>query len=348
MWGLFIRNRLKRYALKSSVITVADIRESSVILFSVFSRYGDSVIAFKAINEFILANPLKKYIILTTYQALPYAEKIITGKAELYGINKRKSPFKFLRIISGLKKARIDLGFNPWSHGEESNFFLTFAGKFSFYDKSSSYPKEYNLYDRVREYLLLKPKDASIKTPQLKNIRNIVVSPFSTDLTKNLSLNDVAALISQVKDRFPDSKITVAVQKHELPGLEIAADKFIYKKDPKKSEEFKNLLLASDLFIGVDSGPLHIASALGINSIGIFGPTAPEAILDKNSNVLSIRHKSLNGFFCFVRECKDPLCIHALFEDNFLNNKADVSFNKKIILETGKCPLPTSREKKKG
>jgi ADP-heptose:LPS heptosyltransferase len=41
-------------------------------------------------------------------------------------------------------------------------------------------------------------------------------------------------------------------------------------------EESCAVIAASDLFIGIDSGLLHVAAALGVPCVGIFGPTSPQ------------------------------------------------------------------------
>jgi heptosyltransferase-2 len=52
------------------------------------------------------------------------------------------------------------------------------------------------------------------------------------------------------------------------------------------------LIKSSDLFVGNDSGLLHIANALGIPSVGIFGPSSPEQDVSfMNKNVVIIKHK---------------------------------------------------------
>lgn len=339
MWKIIIRNRLNRKARYSSDIALSDIRNAASVLFSVFSRYGDSIIAYKVINEFITRYPGKRYIVITSNQNLPYAKAIIKANVEIQSVNIRRNPFKFLKIVAMLKNSKIDLGLNPWSHGEDSEFFVTFAEKFLFYRKFTNHPKEYNLYARAREYLLLERCSPNIRNRPIDSVKNILLSPFSTDITKSLNSEDLNTLIRQISARFPAATITVASQKKEMVSVSRRVERFIFRKKCAESAKFLSLLLSVDLFIGVDAGPLHLADAVGARAIGIFGPTAPETVLDRESGVLPIRHDRLSGCFCFVRDCRNPVCIHKLFEDNFLERLAVVDPCGKVTLETDTCRL---------
>lgn len=57
----------------------------------------------------------------------------------------------------------------------------------------------------------------------------------------------------------------------------------IYKK--LSLAEVKSVLLSSKLFIGADSGILHIAAALGVPSIGVYGPNVPRRSGPRNPKV---------------------------------------------------------------
>lgn len=57
----------------------------------------------------------------------------------------------------------------------------------------------------------------------------------------------------------------------------------IYKK--LSLSEVKSVILCSELFIGADSGILHIAASLDVASIGIYGPNTPQISGPRNTKV---------------------------------------------------------------
>ncbi len=322
-----IKKRIKKFRKFSNEINVNDIKKAHTILFSVFSRYGDGAISFKIINEFIKKYPDKKYILLTNKQQIPYAKAIIEKKISFYKVNKR-NPFEFFYITNLLNNLDIDLGFNPWSHGDDSEYFISFAKKFYCYKDFDKFDKTFNLYDRIRLYFNLNIPVKVVNHFEIKSINKVLIVPFSTDITKNLSKNCINAMINNIKPY--SENITIA-----LPKSMGYKNEFIFKKNTQNSLKFLELIKNSDLIISVDSGPLHIASALNKKIIAVFGPTAPETILDTNVNINILRNKKLNGIFCFVKNCTKPICIEQIC------NKLDfIDFsNQKIILEENKCPL---------
>jgi ADP-heptose:LPS heptosyltransferase len=53
--------------------------------------------------------------------------------------------------------------------------------------------------------------------------------------------------------------------------------------DVKETEEIVALIAAADLLVAIDSGPIHIAGAVGTPVVGIFGPTNPIFYLPQDS-----------------------------------------------------------------
>jgi ADP-heptose:LPS heptosyltransferase len=336
MLKILMNSRLRKMGSASHQITREEIQRSSKILFAVFSRYGDAIASFKVISEFVLLYPDKAFFILTSPQLSPYAEAIITGNVDLSYVNRRRNPLKLLRIIQKLKREKIDLGLNPFSFGMDSEFFITFAKAFSFFNEFSRRPVLYNLYDRVREYLLMPAKDTSPRPPTFDKVRSIVLAPSSTEIRKSLDRNDLANLIRQLKNRFSNPDITVALPARDWKNVH-GVKKFKLSKTIKKSEEFLSLVKSADVFVGVDAGPLHLADALGVRAIGIFGPNAPETFMDRDSGILPIRYEGLAGIYCLLHGCKDPVCIHKLFDTSFLGNNTIIKFGRDFVHERNVC-----------
>ena len=333
----FIKKRLTKYSKRHSIISQQDIQNSNTILFSIFSRYGDGIISFKIINEFIKKYPQKKYILLTSRQQIPYATKIITNKNIKFLKVNKYNPIELFKTVFYLKKSAYDLGFNPWGHGDDSEFFITYCKKFTFYKQCENFSKVHNLYDRVRSYLDLPIiKNKEIINPSFTKIKQILIAPISTDITKNLSEEDTNLLLEQLKEKFNDVKIILALPKNNMMP-NVNTKKFTFGKSTSNSKQFLNTLLASDLFIGVDSGPLHLAMALDIECIGIFGPTSPNTILDNNTKIKILRDNKLMSTFCFVRNCKKPICINNIFNKNIFNDNYKIGYN--ITLEETQCPI---------
>ena len=298
---------IKKHSHKEQNLEKQVIANAQRAFFAVFSRYGDGIISFKVIREFTRLYSDKQYLLFTTTQLVPYAKEILGDSVAVVGINKR-NPFSLVPALLKLKAFDTDIGFNPWSHGDDAEFFASFAKKYSVFKRFKQWDKAYNLYARVREYLSLEPKmlsNAALSLPV--NAKNIVLVPFSTDVTKSLDKEMTKQLIVKLKELYKDAKITVCGFKNELKEID-RFEKFYFSKS--SSDEFLKLLKSSDLFVGVDAGPLHIANTMGIKTIGIFGPTAPETIVDFDWKCMPIRDIKLSGIFCCYDKCDKNICIN--------------------------------------
>lgn len=317
MLNYIIKRRVARQQVRNREITPEEIVSARKILFSVFSRYGDGIIAFKVIREFITRHPEKAYCLLTSHQLRPYAEALVDGGVQVLGVRKR-NPVQFLKTIWRLKQADFDAGLNPWGSRGESEFFLTFAKRFSTFS-AMKFEVIDNLYFRARRYLgLPEPGARENRFAFPEPVRRILVSPFSTDIRKSVPPADLGVLLAWLENRFPEARITMALAKEELvkAGESAADDRFIFGKSEACSRQFLRLVREVDLFVGADAGPLHLADALGKPCFGLFGPTAPETIVDVRSRIAALRSEKLSGIFCAVQSCPEPLCLRALFQDD--------------------------------
>jgi len=91
----------------------------------------------------------------------------------------------------------------------------------------------------------------------------------------------------------------------------------------KSLKELAFYISQMDVFIAGDTGPLHMAAALGVKTIGLFGPTSPELVAPLNKNSSFIWGKE-NCSPCYVPEtvhkkeflkCQDNKCMKNITVD---------------------------------
>lgn len=260
---------------------ILDINKSKKILFSLFTRYGDTIIDLVVIKEFIEKYPNKYYTILCPKQMVPYVNKLLPS-VNVRGFNKRNI-ISFIKTILFLKKENFDLGFNPWSNGDDSCFWISFCKKFFCY-KVFNRPKVINHYEVVRKYLNLDSQKINLKNFDLSTEYNkIIICPESTDEQRSLSVSDVEVLTQNLIKKYAKLNIIICALDEDYK-LESCLF-FKFKKTNKSSLEFLSLVSSSDLSICVDSGPLHLMMSLNIDTLAIFNITTPDIVLNYNSKL---------------------------------------------------------------
>jgi ADP-heptose:LPS heptosyltransferase len=76
--------------------------------------------------------------------------------------------------------------------------------------------------------------------------------------------------------------------------------------------ELVGVLKKARIFVGIDSGVMHLASALDIPVVGLFGPTDPFYVGPQNEKSMVVR-QDLNCMPCYLREpCTHRRCLEEL------------------------------------
>lgn len=88
-------------------------------------------------------------------------------------------------------------------------------------------------------------------------------------------------------------------------------------------KELISLMKASDLFLGNDSGPLHLAEACGLPSISFFGPESPKVYGHSgNKNYMFYSNLScspcLNVYTNKDTRCRDNICLKMIKPDEVI------------------------------
>jgi ADP-heptose:LPS heptosyltransferase len=271
--------RFKTKYVDSQPLNLKDIQEANKVLFSLFTRYGDTIIDLVIIKEFIEQYPDKEYLILCPRQMKPYVNEFLPN-IECIALNKRNL-FDMFKINSLLKKRQFDIGFNPWSNGLDSCYFLTYCKKFLCY-KDFDRPNIINHYQVVRKYLQLPEQDWNFKKLNLKNnYQKILICPQSTDPDRAISSVQLDKLVFDLNKKYQNSEITIASM--DKSHFRDKCNHFLFRKSTQSSQQFINLVKQSKFVISSDSGPLHIALALNKDVSAFFNTTSPEIVVKSDS-----------------------------------------------------------------
>jgi ADP-heptose:LPS heptosyltransferase len=268
--------------LRSKPPSIDDIINSKTILFSIFTRYGDTVINLVVIKEFMDLYPDKEYLIICPKQMKPYVNEILP-KTDCFAFNKR-NPIDLYKLIKLLKFRDFDVGFNPWSNGLDSNFFLSFSKKFLIY-RDFDKPQIINHYQVIRTYLKLPEKDWKINEINLKkNYKKILICPQSTDIYRNIPGERLDKFIDKFNKMYNFPEITIASMDESF--FRGGCKSIKLEKSASSSRLFLSIMKQSSLIVCSDSGPLHIALSLNKNLIAYMRSTKPQDVINTGSSVL--------------------------------------------------------------
>lgn len=74
-------------------------------------------------------------------------------------------------------------------------------------------------------------------------------------------------------------------------------------------KELAALMEKMSLFISNDSGPAHLAAALGINTLVLFGPTLESVTAPRAETVSTVRKDTGCRLPCYKLDCRDNICM---------------------------------------
>jgi heptosyltransferase II len=108
----------------------------------------------------------------------------------------------------------------------------------------------------------------------------IGVSPGATHATKRWPIDRFAALTRSLATKFPHARFVAIGGEGDRALLEhlraFAHEVAFHPLDVAKLDvtELLRAIASLDLMISVDTGPAHLAAAIGVKTVAIFGPTS--------------------------------------------------------------------------
>ena len=296
------------------------------VIVSLLCRYGAAVQALQAILRFSDKHPNCRLNVVTSPQLSPYVGALLRGKCIMHIVS-RNNPISVIRTLFSLGINRADLGFNPWSSGNDSLFFASLAKSrrtFSvFWNERAAQRRNFeceNFHDFLNAYFGIEREsptwNMNHSLPELPT--EILVCPESSGPQRTLDLRRTLQLCEYLQSRWPDAHLIMAAVYSEYAL--IAGQKEIpflrLKKSAISSRQLIERIQAADLVVAVDSGPLNIAIAMERPVLALFSNELPERVLPRNlANATVLRHPQMSGVSCQNAKCREPLCLWALFDD---------------------------------
>lgn len=133
--------------------------------------------------------------------------------------------------------------------------------------------------------------------------RRVVVHPGSGSGRKCWMIERFAELIERV-----EAEVVLGPAERELAGkLSLGREPIM----PRSLRELREILLGASAFVGNDSGVSHLASALGVPSVVVFGPTDAErwSPLGLRVRVIRGRCEERCSTTCASRYCLESIAV---------------------------------------
>jgi heptosyltransferase I len=156
------------------------------------------------------------------------------------------------------------------------------------------------------------------KWPQVEDARWIALQPGARWPTKCWPAQNFAELVRRLAQKFPDVRFAVMGSADDKPLGEIISrvvpERILNLCGETSLPEMMEWLRFCKLMITNDTGPMHVAAALGVPVVALFGPTDPGSTgpYGQLENVLRI---DLPCAPCFKSSCswKNPMeCLTAI------------------------------------
>ena len=153
-----------------------------------------------------------------------------------------------------------------------------------------------------------------------KKEKLIIINPFTTWESKNWFLERYFELAKRLIDLgyfvvFTGSKS----DREALNRFEYQKGRFANLAGRTDLEELAEIYHRADLYIGGDTGPTHLAAAVGLRVVALMGPTDPETHGPYGEKHIVIQDNSLECIRCWDKHCsRNMQCMKSISVDQVL------------------------------
>lgn len=162
-----------------------------------------------------------------------------------------------------------------------------------------------------------------IKSNKLDAKKIIGISKTGGWESKRYKAKDYIELMNMLNDLYDINFVLFWGNQKEREDCELIKSKIIkanaYVIPDSPIRYLGAIINKCDLVIGNDSGPLHIAVAMEVPTLGIYGPTNPKLQGPYGENNLSIVNEKLDCLYCNLLDCPiGNICMTELSKDKII------------------------------
>jgi len=292
---------------------------------------GDAVMAIPAVRELALTLKPKKLTMLArkpvgeVWSRFVFIDEVLEfpkeNEAKVHQSLSMNAPDalvlytnSFRSAWNGLKTgAKIKVGYA----GNFRSLFLTNPVDAGFnIHMTDYYLKLLNLSDGKPDYSIDFPLLASEKNfaDKIGDLKNAIGIPLGAKYgrAKCWPIENVKKLVAMIAERGENDIVIFGTESEKAVGDELKTiGGCIVKNLAGKTTigEMASVMKRCKTIVANDSGPLHIASTVGVKVIALFGSTDPKSTSPKSGNV-TVMKVSTECAPCFRRECdRDFACM---------------------------------------
>lgn len=160
-----------------------------------------------------------------------------------------------------------------------------------------------------------------------ENIRDgdfvVAVNPGGNWDLKRWPHDRFSLLISRVLEQLQAKVVVTGAAKDASWNRKVMAPLKVKPVDLTGKTSLKQLMAVftrADVVVSADSGPLHLASGVGTDVIGLFGPTRPEITGPRGAgrSVVIQQDVGCNREPCYHIKCPDNTCMQAITVDDVI------------------------------
>ena len=266
----------------------------------------------------------------------PYVDKVLSNKsglaAKIRRLNHiRRSNYDLVislarseesLMLTALSRAKTKAGFShfPWDLGLDVK--ENIEGHNSWYNNAKLLKRLQVLVTKTDYVGLINVNKKSVDLSLPENF--VIISPGASRrrMTKTWQKEKFAELILVLKKTYGLSSVLVGGMDNQQYNSDIV--RILEKKTRLEGMNTKDLtgkmnladlcsvMKRARLFVGIDSGVMHMASSLDIPVVGLFGPTDPFYVGPQNERSIVVREESMDCVPCYLKNCRHRDCMRKI------------------------------------